>query len=47
MRLWLIPMVYASGSVIGGFALPRIEHVYFRSYTLGMSVSSAQAYLPE
>jgi hypothetical protein len=45
MRLWLIPIVYASRSVIGGFTLPRIEHVYFRSYTLSLSVSSAEAYL--
>jgi uncharacterized membrane protein len=45
MPLWLIPMIYVGGSVVVGMALPRIEHAYFASYTLGMSVGSAQAYL--
>ena len=45
MRLWLIPTVYVGASVIGGLALPRIEQAYLPSYTLNLSVASAQAYL--
>jgi uncharacterized membrane protein len=45
MRLWLIPMVYVGASVVGGLALPRIEQAYLASYTLNLSVASAQAYL--
>jgi uncharacterized membrane protein len=45
MRLWLIPFIYAVASIICGFGLPRIEHVYFGSYTFDLSVSSTQAYL--
>jgi len=48
MRLWLIPTIYAIASMIGGVAVPRLEHEYFRSHTLynlGLSASSAQAYL--
>jgi uncharacterized membrane protein len=45
MRLWLIPMIYVGASVVGGLWLPRLEHAYLGSYTLSLSVSSAQAYL--
>src|SRR5262245_25216511 len=45
MPLWLIPMVYVAASVVCGFLLPRLEQIYLSSYTLGLSVASAQAYL--
>ena len=45
MRLWLIPMVYVSGSVVCGLALPRLERAYLSSYTFDLSVASAQACL--
>jgi len=45
MHLWLIPTGYVATSVVCAFSLPRIEHAYFGSYTFGLSVSSAQAYL--
>jgi len=45
MRLWLIPTSYVVTSVLAAFALPRIEHAYFGSYSLGLSISSVQAYL--
>jgi uncharacterized membrane protein len=45
MRLWLIPMIYVGASVACGLALPRIEQAYLASYTLDLSVASAQAYL--
>jgi uncharacterized membrane protein len=45
MRLWLIPMLYAGASLVAGFTLPRLEQAYLASYTLDMSVTSAQAYL--
>jgi uncharacterized membrane protein len=45
MRLWLIPMLYAGASLVAGFSLPRLEQAYLASYTLDMSVTSAQAYL--
>src|SRR5215470_18767782 len=45
MRLWLIPMIYVAGSVLFGLGVPRIEQAYLASYTLDLSVSSAQAYL--
>lgn len=45
MRLWLIPTSYVVTSVLAAFALPRIEHAYFESYSLGLSISSVQAYL--
>ncbi|MGP0091527.1 MAG: DUF2254 domain-containing protein [Xanthobacteraceae bacterium] len=45
IRLWLIPMIYVGASVVGGLFLPRLEHAYFGSYTLSLSVTSAQAYL--
>jgi uncharacterized membrane protein len=45
MRLWLIPMIYVGASVVCGLALPRMEHAYLASYTLNLSVASAQAYL--
>ena len=45
MQPWFIPMFYVSGAVLGGLALPRIEQAYLSSYTLGVSVASAQALL--
>ena len=38
-------MFYVSGAVLGGLALLRIEQAYLSSYTLGVSVASAQALL--
>jgi uncharacterized membrane protein len=38
-------MIYVAASVVGGLALPRIEQAYLGSYTLNLSVSSAQACL--
>jgi len=45
MHLWLIPMLYVCTSVAAGLIFPRIEQLYFASYTLNLSVASAQAYL--
>jgi uncharacterized membrane protein len=45
MRLWLIPTSYVVTSVLAAFTLPRIEHAYFGAYSLGLSISSVQAYL--
>ena len=45
MHLWLIPMVYVGASAVGGLVVPRLEHAYLASYTLNLSVASAQAYL--
>ena len=48
MQPWLIPMVYVIGAVIGGIALPRIEHAWRMDVTFeafDLSVSSAQAFL--
>ena len=44
MPLWLIPLLYVAASVICGLTLPRLEHEYLASYTLGISVASAQAF---
>ena len=44
MPLWLIPMVYAAASFLGGITLPRLEQAYF-PYNSGISVASAQAFL--
>jgi len=38
-------MMYVAGGIICGFGLPRIEHAYFATYTLGLSVASTQAFL--
>ncbi len=43
MPLWLIPMIYAAASFLGGITLPRLEQAYF-SYNSGISVASAQAF---
>src|ERR1700731_659519 len=45
MRLWLIPFVYAIGSFACGLGLPRLEHLYFKTYTFDGSVASTQALL--
>jgi uncharacterized membrane protein len=45
MPLWLTPLLYAMGSIVCGLTLPRIEHMYFPSYTFDVSVASAQAFL--
>ena len=44
MSLWLIPMIYAAASFLGGITLPRLEQAYF-PYGFGISVASAQAFL--
>ena len=44
MQLWLISIMYAVASVVGGFTLPRLEARYF-PYSFDLSISSAQAYL--
>ena len=45
MMLWLIPMVYVGASVLFGLTVPRLEQTYLPEHKLGLSVSSAQAYL--
>jgi uncharacterized membrane protein len=45
MKLWLIPMIYVGASVVCGLTLPRIDQAYLASFTLNLSVASAQAYL--
>jgi len=44
MPLWLIPLIYTVGSVLGGLVLPRLEHVYLAAYTHDMAVGSALAF---
>lgn len=44
MPLWLIPMIYTVGSVLGGLVLPRLEHTYLAAYTHDMAVGSALAF---
>jgi uncharacterized membrane protein len=43
MSLWLVPMIYAAASFLGGITLPRLEQAYF-PYDSGISVASAQAF---
>lgn len=43
MPLWLVPMIYAALSFVGGITLPRLEQAYF-AYSSGISVSAAQAF---
>src|SRR5712672_4387347 len=45
MRLWLIPFFYAIGSFVCGVGLPRLEHLYFVTYTFDVSIASTQALL--
>ncbi len=45
MQPWFIPMFYVCGAVLGGLALPRIEQAYLSSYSIALSVASAQALL--
>ena len=45
MQPWFIPMFYVSGAVVAGLGLPRIEQAWLSSYSLALSVSSAQAML--
>ena len=44
MQPWFIPMIYVSGAVLAGLALPRIRTRLLSAYALDISVSSAQAY---
>jgi uncharacterized membrane protein len=44
MSLWLVPMIYAAASFLGGITLPRLEQAYL-PYHSGISVASAQAFL--
>jgi uncharacterized membrane protein len=43
--LWLIPMLYAVASLIGGILFPQLEYKYLPAYSHGVAVSSAQAFL--
>lgn len=43
--LWLVPLLYAVASLVAGIMFPRFEYEHLSSYTRGMSVSSAQAFL--
>jgi uncharacterized membrane protein len=45
MRFWLIPMIYMGVSGALGLTLPRVEQAFLPSFTAGLSVASAQAYL--
>jgi hypothetical protein len=45
MPTYLIPMAYVSVAVLGGFVLPRIEHIYLKSYLGDVAVGSALAVL--
>ena len=45
MPPWLIPIMYAAGSIGCSLVLPRIENAYFPSSDFGLAVSSAQAFL--
>jgi uncharacterized membrane protein len=45
MRLWLIPMIYVAASAVCGVTLPRVGRDYLSSYTIDVSVASAQAVL--
>ena len=40
---WVIPIIYAVASFVGGWTLPRLERLYF-PYSLGISVASAQSF---
>ncbi len=42
---WLIPIVYAVGSIGCSLVLPRIENAYLATTAIGLSVASAQAFL--
>ncbi len=44
-QYWLIPMIYTVASLIAGILFPQLEYRYLSSYSHGMSVSSAQAFL--
>lgn len=44
MPLWLIPTFYTVGSLVAGYALPRLEYVYLAGYHHGMSVAAALAF---
>jgi uncharacterized membrane protein len=43
MQLWLIPTLYAAGSIICSFVLPRLDARYF-AHTIDVSAASAQAF---
>src|SRR5260370_4286649 len=45
MPPWLIPIIYAAGSIGCSLVLPRIENAYFPTYAFGLAVTSAQAFL--
>jgi uncharacterized membrane protein len=45
MPPWLIPIIYAAGSVGCSLVLPRLENAFLPSNEFGVSVSSAQAFL--
>jgi uncharacterized membrane protein len=45
MRVWYIPIVYATAAILAGFLLPRAEHAYFETYMNAFSTDSALAFL--
>jgi uncharacterized membrane protein len=45
MHVWVVPMIYVVASFACGQTLPRLEHIYLASHSLGISVASAQACL--
>jgi uncharacterized membrane protein len=45
MQVWVVPMIYVAASFVCGQTLPRLEHLYLASHSLGISVASAQACL--
>jgi uncharacterized membrane protein len=45
MNLWIIPVIYVTSSAVAGLVLPRLEMTYLTSYSIRISVASAQACL--
>lgn len=45
MKLWLIPMTYATVTMLVGFAVPRLEAYYLPPHQSAISIASAQTYL--
>ncbi len=43
MQLWLIPTLYAAGSIVCSFVLPRLDARYF-AHSIDISAASAQAF---
>ena len=45
MPVWMIPLIYVAVTIWASFTLPRLEQVWFPSYSHSISVASAQAIL--